>query len=257
MSVDLFLLIGFFGGKNEAYKNILAEQLMNIGPPCPDSLHVNDVQSNVDKYVEDITHAMPHATLEAGCVPPKVFRPKPYWCPELSHIRDRKNALFYVWSQAGKPRAGELYNCYNGVKKMFRCVTRQCSYDIQNIGFLKTNTSFNDRKINYFWKRIKMVRNKKVRSNLERGNMADYYQSVMNDELVLSKEQIQIKILVEAKFEVLKEQHHSINIAPDYIAKLIDGLNRNSAPGIDGITAEHLLYGKSDLLCSYLSILIF
>ena len=34
---------------------------------------------------------------------------------------------------------------------------------------------------------------------------------------------------------------------------MIDGLNRNSSPGIDGITAEHLLYGKSDVLCTYLA----
>ncbi len=31
-------------------------------------------------------------------------------------------------------------------------------------------------------------------------------------------------------------------------------LSRGCAPGCDGITAEHLLHGKSDLLCRHLSI---
>ena len=36
---------------------------------------------------------------------------------------------------------------------------------------------------------------------------------------------------------------------------LISNLRKNKSPGLDGITAEHLIYGKSSLLCSLLATL--
>ena len=34
---------------------------------------------------------------------------------------------------------------------------------------------------------------------------------------------------------------------------LISNLRKNKSPGLDGITAEHLIYGKSSLMCSLLA----
>ena len=45
-------------------------------------------------------------------------------------------------------------------------------------------------------------------------------------------------------------------INPDKVSRLIDTLRHNASPGIDGVTAEHLQYGKSDILCSILASLV-
>ena len=37
------------------------------------------------------------------------------------------------------------------------------------------------------------------------------------------------------------------------VSDLIDSLKRGCSPGIDGITSEHLAYGKSYELCQHLS----
>ena len=42
-------------------------------------------------------------------------------------------------------------------------------------------------------------------------------------------------------------------INPDKVSRLIDTLRHSASPGIDGITAEHLQYGKSDILCSIIA----
>ena len=42
-------------------------------------------------------------------------------------------------------------------------------------------------------------------------------------------------------------------IKPERIVDIIQALNRGKSPGVDGITVEHLLYGKSDLLCTLLA----
>ena len=44
---------------------------------------------------------------------------------------------------------------------------------------------------------------------------------------------------------------HQVN--QDQVAMLISKLSKNKSPGLDGITAEHLIYGKSSLLCSLLA----
>ena len=43
---------------------------------------------------------------------------------------------------------------------------------------------------------------------------------------------------------------HEVN--QDQVAMLISKLSKNESPGLDGVTAEHLIYGKSSLLCSLL-----
>ena len=44
---------------------------------------------------------------------------------------------------------------------------------------------------------------------------------------------------------------HEVN--QDQVDMLISNLCQNKSPGLDGITAEHLIYGKSSLLCSLLA----
>ena len=44
---------------------------------------------------------------------------------------------------------------------------------------------------------------------------------------------------------------HEVN--QDQVDMLISNLRKNKPPGLDGITAEHLIYGKSLLLCSLLA----
>ena len=44
---------------------------------------------------------------------------------------------------------------------------------------------------------------------------------------------------------------HEVN--QDQVDMLIYNLRKNSSPGLDGITAEHFIYGKSSLLCSLLA----
>ena len=40
---------------------------------------------------------------------------------------------------------------------------------------------------------------------------------------------------------------HEVN--QDQVDMFISSLRTNKSPGLDGITAEHLIYGKSSLLC--------
>ena len=68
------------------------------------------------------------------------------------------------------------------------------------------------------------------------------------------KEQVQIANEVDSWLQIhTKNKKMEISVSGDVIAKLIDRLNSNYSPGIDGITTEHLKYGKSDILFTVLA----
>ena len=84
-----------------------------------------DGTGNIDSHVEKLNAAMRDAAQCAGCVPRRVFKPKPYWCPELSQLRDRKRFWWTLWVANDRPRHGAVYECHKSIKKLFRKMCRK------------------------------------------------------------------------------------------------------------------------------------
>jgi hypothetical protein len=113
---------------------------------------------------------------------------------------------------------------------------------------------FHNRNISGFLNSIRKRNGKKKgNSALNSQNFADHFNSVMNDSGSLSEEQQHIDDAVKDYF--VKNQNHREErvITPDHIAKLLGTLKLNTSPGYDGITSEHLVHGKSDILCKHLA----
>ena len=94
--------------------------------------------------------------IEAGCIPKKHYRPKEYWCPELSALRDKKKFWWRLWVENNKPRHGPISDVLKSLKKKFRKVSRKCIMDQKKNKFYKLNSLFADRKLPQFWNKIKM-----------------------------------------------------------------------------------------------------
>ena len=62
-------------------------------------------------HVQQLNEAMCDAAQSAGCVPWRVFKPKPYGCPELSQPRDRKQFWWKIWVENGRPWHGAVFDC--------------------------------------------------------------------------------------------------------------------------------------------------
>ena len=76
-------------GVKEKYLDYLESKLHDLS--------LFDGTGNIDSHVEKLNAAMRNAAQCAGCVPRRVFKPKPYWCPELSQLRDRKRFWWTLW----------------------------------------------------------------------------------------------------------------------------------------------------------------
>jgi hypothetical protein len=210
-------------------------------------------QAVIDTYFSDINRAIHEASKEAGIVPKKSNKPKSYWCPELSLLRDRKRFWWGIWVDNGRPREGIIYDCWKGVKKQFRQITRNQIKQENNKDVQKLDSMFHHRQTKSFWNKIKQCRQKGVNTTLEAKQLAEFYKEIMTDDEVLNNDQKHIKDTVGAWFDQHSNQTFHVNIEPDKVRSMIANLNRHSSPGWDGITVEHLHFGESDVLCKLLA----
>jgi hypothetical protein len=237
------------------YKIYLEEKLRTL--PLPDlSLLTEqvDVQEEIDCYLDKINAFIHDSAKDAGCVSNKQYKPKPYWCPQLSFIRDKKRFWWSLWVENGRPRSGPVYDCWKDTKKLFRKVSRQCVNNSLAVSWCQYNDLYQHRHLNKFWNCIKKSRkNKNIKSNLIPSDMANYLEKQMQLTGELSKTQSTIAGKVKKWMEQTNVICKSDLFTPELVEKYIKSLNKGCSPGIDGVTAEHLQYGKSDALNSSLS----
>ena len=76
--------------RNSKYLQTTTNKLSQIGKlPIPrnESFNMKDI---LNKILLDINNILIESASESGCVPHKSLKPKAYWCPELSALRDKK-----------------------------------------------------------------------------------------------------------------------------------------------------------------------
>ena len=75
----------------------------------------------------------------------------------------------------------------------------------------------------------------------------------MQDSGDLTAEHQRISEAVQNKFQENVNTQYNVSVTATNVRDLIGMLNKGSSPGCDGITAEHMVYGKCDVLCEHLS----
>ena len=117
-----------------------------------------------------------------------------------------------------------------------------------NNKYKKLNVMLKNRKLSAFWNVIKQRRITKVKSSLCATDFGEFYGDVMQALPECTVEQTHDKHMVE--------QHYSDNcylmgtheVHQDQVAMLISKLSKNKSPGLDGITAEHLIYSPGSAI---------
>ena len=198
-----------------------------------------DVQT-LDNYIETINTAMHTAAQEAGGTPRKCFKPKPYWCPELTRLRNRKRFWWSLWIENGRPRTGAVFDCYKGIKKLYRKISRSKINNITLSKFRFIDSLFNERKMKSFWNRINAKTKRKVNSALDAQALADYFATTMTDTKDFNDDQSQISHQVATLYDENKNKALHKCFSDADIENAILALKHNVSCGLDGITAKHL-----------------
>ena len=175
---------------NSSYQTILDMALDDI-PPINDKTDRDALLESIEDQMDQIYDAMHKAAKQGNCSR-SPFKPKAYWCPERSRLCDRKRFWWFLWTQNDRPRQGILYECYKGVKKLFRQTSRKAVDNTLNNNHAKLNSFYKIRNMRGFWNSIKHRKLKSFPSTLTANDFVEHFKSIMQDDNNLSPSQTAI-----------------------------------------------------------------
>ena len=129
----------------------------------------------------------------------KFSKPKTYWCPELSLLRDRKRFWWTIWISCDRPRSGIVFIILKDHKRQFRKLSHS---NINNLAQKETNiinTQFRNRNLNTLWNKLKVNKKLKVRSKLNAEDFQTHFSSLTSDNKCLSVDQEGIQNAVKER----------------------------------------------------------
>ena len=218
----------------------------NISPGSVEALerlnfHIDSFNTCLHAAAAKVSHNKSH----------KQYKPRHFWCPTLNDLRDRKRFWWRLWCSIGRPREGHVFEVWKQCKKAFRHYFRAKASYSYNIRFSKINSMFLSNKP--FWNLLRLKSKRKSILNNDLTGFSDHFKDIMNDKGNLDEDQGQISDFVNRQYDSMKDELMPYSISSDAISKLLSKLKKRSAPGLDGITAEHLTYSSSESVCTFLS----
>ena len=70
---------------NDLYKCHIQNKLSDLGVLSGmEDLNAHDIQAKLDNYISDLSDIIHASSVAAGCTQQRKYKPKPYWCPNLS-----------------------------------------------------------------------------------------------------------------------------------------------------------------------------
>ena len=184
---------------NESYRNLMDKALDDI--PClTPSSDRDQLLHLVENQLDQISEVMHATAAQSNCCQKSQCKPKPYWCPELSKLRDRKTFWWHLWEQNDRPRHGILYDCYKGVKKLFRQVSRRAVDTETQKKFYQLNSLYKCRNMRGLWNSLRHRKFKNIPSKLAADDFANHFRPIMQDSSDLNTEQTEIRGIVSGKY---------------------------------------------------------
>ena len=229
--------------------NTIYQNYVNI-PPSKDL---------IDGFLEEIISCIKK---HESVVPVTKFRAniKPFWCKELKDLKRVKVNAYREWSNAGKPRDPNhyLYLRNKEAKKRFRHRLKQISkgYDERKIEEAARSAEFDH---THFWRLLKRERDgPKVRTPSVKNQNGKVVHDV--DDILKVWQKHFSSLGTPSVSPNYDEDHHTMvtnkiktwlemrdidpfstsSIEYHEVEKGIKALNGGKAPGLDGITKEHL-----------------
>ena len=158
-----------------------------------------------------------------------------------------------LWNDNNRPRAGAVHETYTYIKKAFRRRSRQYVDRSVKNEYQKRNVMLKNRKLSTFWNVIKRHRITKVKSSLCATDYGEFHSDVKQALAECTVEQNHDNHMVEQYYNDDCCLMGTDEVGQDQIYRLTSILRKGKSLELDGITDEHLIYGKSSLLCSLLA----
>ena len=187
-----------------------------------------------------------------------------WWNRDCLYTRDRQRFWYRLWKAAGKPRSGHVFSCYKLAKKSYRTACRFAVNGDISATFKQLDFLQGTRNINKFWNLVRRSKctNGSTVSDIGINTLHNYYSDKFNNSNNVATETVHdAEKLVKCKYtevELYIDQQHTLTESE--LLKYIGRLRTGCAPGIDGISAEHLKWSKGTqiipTLCKMLALCV-
>ena len=239
------------------YRNNISSSLSNLKHIDLGHLNRQGAQNLVNKYSEDLIKIIHNAVLKSKT---KSFsnkrRRKHWWDTSCTIARDKLKFWFSIWKSCGRPRQGHIYECYKSVKYKFRnaCRTSVNEKIIANLN--NCDNLYKQRNMSSFWNVIKQLRKNKSTKDYEcisLDKFVTYFENKFSYNTLNENDFIHnLRGQVEQKYDQIVLEKYDFTFSEYLVKKFVHCLKPNSAPGGDGVTAEHLRFASDTSLMLHL-----
>ena len=177
-----------------------------------------------------------------------------WWTPSAAIARNRSRFWHRLWVSCGRPADAAVADCYREARRSYRRARRKAavSHIEQEARLLRLLCR--DRKLTAFWRRVQLARRGGLptSSSCCAADFGAHFQAVHRDSREqLSEEQQLIADAVQAQVMAARTVVSHRTVSSEDVAGLLHRLHTGKAPGVDGVTSEHLLFGSTPtLLCA-------
>lgn len=240
---------------NSLFNTVLQSKLESV-PEIDNSstLSARELQSAMTIWLQRICDAIHGSANETVCVDNQRRRSakRPFWNSELAALNANKKLWWFIWKSCGSPKQGVVFECLKNSKRKFRKLSR---YSLNNAVY-STSKRLSDAyyrgDMDTFWRLMK-TRTTIIKSSLMPNDFSSFYEDIMLDKDAPTSDQLHQQETVLRLFEECKARVIGWEVAPEQVSSAIGELTFNSAPGQDGVTAEHLRWGCCPSLCRHIA----
>ena len=194
---------------------------------------------------------------------------KHWWNDDLQQAKSRSVESHRIWLDAGKPRSGLIFEIYKkdkySYKHLIKCEKNETDLSITN----DLHEYLCSKDINGFWKTWNSKINSKQKNNLNivdglvdaaeiAESFADFFRQTCSPNSFVNHENFSFT------FQDRLKNYSGAYVSPEdffsveTVSEVVNNLKTGRAAGLDGIMAEHLVYGHPSaiILLTYLCNLI-